>query len=90
MKTIPFRPERICYETKVANYRTSNPEYQEYLLRNAAIELGKEIIERHLYTKSISNHFCDDFTYFRFDIQVLTPDICTELQLPDIYWERVN
>ena len=85
MKTIPLRPERICYETRVENYRTSNPEYQEFLLRHAATELGNEIIKRHLYTKSISNHFGDDCTHFRFDIQILTPDICTELQLPDIY-----
>ena len=88
MKTIPLRPERICYETKVENYRTSNPEYQEFLLRNAAIELGTEIIKRHLYIKSISNYFGDDFTHFRFDIQVLMPDICRELQVPDTLWER--
>lgn len=85
MKTIPIRPERICYETTVENYRTSNPEYKEFLLRTAAIELGRAIIERHLYIESISNNFGDDFTHFRFDIQVLMPDICTELQLPDIY-----
>lgn len=66
------KPVHISYQTNVGCYGSS-PEYREMLFDHVALELGKQILKKQLYTKLVSQSISYSGSVFRFDIEVLPP-----------------